>query len=169
MTDEYLQVIRELWTSDTPRFNGRFFQFDDVFFEPKPIQDPHPPILVGGNSRRAVRRAVELGDGWVPFMLTPDEIEDRMAYLRDQASYQSRDRPFDITLPLRPYRSKEAGFHASMEAPPSKEEIVDMLGNGKDLGVTMTSVIFPRHPGSVDEYIEQLEWFAHEIMPAYKD
>jgi len=169
MTDEYLRIMKELWTSEAPSFKGRFFQFDDVFFEPKPVQKPHPPILIGGNSRRAVRRAVELGDGWIPFMLTPEEIDDRMAYLHEQPGYQSRTRPFDITLPLRPFRLKESDFHSEKEDLPGKEEIIDLLGKGKEMGVTMTGAMFTRRPGSVDEYIEQLEWFAQEVMPSFKD
>jgi len=61
--DEILKIFKTLWTSDHPTFAGEFFQFGDLGFQPKPVQKPHPPIWVGGNSERAIRRAVELGDG----------------------------------------------------------------------------------------------------------
>jgi len=61
MTDEYLRVILELWTSDRPQFKGRYVNFDLVHAEPRPVQQPHPPILIGGYGKRAILRAVALG------------------------------------------------------------------------------------------------------------
>src|SRR5579863_6807656 len=66
VTDEYLQAFRVLWTEETPRFAGRHTRFDDILFAPKPIQKPHPPIWVGGESPPALRRAARLGDAWYP-------------------------------------------------------------------------------------------------------
>ena len=171
MTDEYLRAIKELWTSDAPTFHGRFVQFEDIAFEPKPVQKPHPPILIGGNSRRAVRRAAELGDGWVPFMLKPDEIRDRMDYLHEQPAYQGRTRPFDISLPVTPYRLKESGYRQQDDATSSqsKDALIDAIGKVRELGATMAGASFIRRPSSVDEHLEQLEWFASEVMPAFKD
>ena len=66
VTDEYIDAFRVLWTEQTPRFAGRYTNFDGVVFEPKPIQKPHPPIWVGGESGPAVRRAARVGDAWYP-------------------------------------------------------------------------------------------------------
>ena len=66
VTDEYIQVFKELWTSDSPRFDGKYCRFSNIDFLPKPIQKPHPPIWVGGEGRRAIRRAAQFGDGWQP-------------------------------------------------------------------------------------------------------
>ena len=169
MTDEYLRVIKELWTSDTPTFKGRFVQFEDIAFEPKPVQKPHPPIWIGGNSKRAIRRAVQMGDGWVPFKLTMEEIRDSMAYLREQPAFQSRGRPFDISLPVTAYRLKETGYRQREDSgrPTSKEQVIDTIGTAKEMGATMSTASFLRLPGSVDEYVEQLEWFSEEVMPAF--
>ena len=70
-TDEYLQAFRELWTAQEPRFEGRFVKFAGIFFAPKPVQKPHPPIWVGGESGAAMRRAARLGDGWYPIGSNP--------------------------------------------------------------------------------------------------
>jgi probable F420-dependent oxidoreductase len=70
-TDEYLQAFRELWTTAEPRFEGRFVKFAGILFAPKPIQKPHPPIWVGGESGAAMRRAARLGDGWYPIGSNP--------------------------------------------------------------------------------------------------
>jgi probable F420-dependent oxidoreductase len=63
--DEALTVCKRLWTEDDVSHHGEFFNFDGVVFEPKPRQRPWPPILVGGESDAALRRAARLGDGWI--------------------------------------------------------------------------------------------------------
>src|SRR5207245_4886965 len=83
--DEMLRVFKELWTSDRPAFNGEFYRFDDIGFAPKPVQKPHPPIWVGGDSASAFRRVIELGDGWHASGKTPAEMRDRIARLRAAA------------------------------------------------------------------------------------
>ncbi len=64
LSDEYLRAMRELWTNPDPQFDGEFCQFSDIKCEPKPVQNPLP-VWIGGHSARAMRRVVELGDGWV--------------------------------------------------------------------------------------------------------
>ena len=64
MSDEHLRLIRGLWTSEVVSFDGEYTHFQDMQASPRPVQRPHPPIWVGGNSRRAQRRVAELGDGW---------------------------------------------------------------------------------------------------------
>jgi probable F420-dependent oxidoreductase len=66
VTDEALAAFRELWTKDAPAFKGEHVSFSDVLFYPKPVQKPHPPIWVGGESPGALRRAVRFGDAWYP-------------------------------------------------------------------------------------------------------
>jgi probable F420-dependent oxidoreductase len=66
VTNEYIKVFKELWTNDDPQFHGDYVDFTDITFEPKPVQKPHPPIFIGGESPPAMRRAAELGDGWIP-------------------------------------------------------------------------------------------------------
>ena len=81
VSDEYLRVIRKIWTHDQTDFSGRYFNFDNVYTSPRPLQQPGPPIWIGGRSRRAMRRAVELGDGWHPIGLTPHEMREGRAYM----------------------------------------------------------------------------------------
>jgi probable F420-dependent oxidoreductase len=73
-TDEALRAIVHVWTEDRPAFRGRFFSITDAVVAPGPVQRPRPPIWVGGNSMRAVRRTVELGDCWTPFVAEPADI-----------------------------------------------------------------------------------------------
>lgn len=70
-TDEYLAAMRALWASPVPSFAGQFVAFDGVLQRPRPVQQPHPPIVVGGESRGAYRRAARSGNGWYGWELTP--------------------------------------------------------------------------------------------------
>src|SRR5260370_20336205 len=78
VTDESLNACRELWTKDDPRFEGRYVKFANILFEPKPVQKPHPPIWVGGESGPALRRTAKLGDGWYPIGTNPRHRLDSM-------------------------------------------------------------------------------------------
>jgi probable F420-dependent oxidoreductase len=68
-TSEAIEVIRTLWTQPKPEFHGRFWSFEGIQAMPRPVQKPHPPILVGGHSPGAFQRAVAQGDGWYGFAL----------------------------------------------------------------------------------------------------
>ena len=71
VADEYIRAFKELWTQDNPTFEGKYCQFSDVIFAPKPVQKPHPPIWTGGESPAALRRAGRLADAWYPIGSNP--------------------------------------------------------------------------------------------------
>jgi probable F420-dependent oxidoreductase len=79
--DEYIQAMKQLWTEARSSFHGEFCDFDDVVAFPKPVQQPHLPVLVGGNTPPALRRAARWGDGWFGWNLTVDELEATVATL----------------------------------------------------------------------------------------
>ena len=100
-TDEFIGAVRELWTAKAPSFSGRYYRFPPSIFLPRPVQQPHPPIWIGGNSRRAIRRAAELGDGWHPTSrLGPAAFAGEVKYLRQAAEKAGRN-PDRMTLSLR--------------------------------------------------------------------
>jgi probable F420-dependent oxidoreductase len=119
MADEYLGAIRALWTQGEPQFQGRFAEFADVRFEPKPVQRPHPPIVVGGTAPPALRRAAREGNGWYGFALTVAQTASIVEELRRlRAELGRADEPFDISLttfePLTDglvARAEEVGIH----------------------------------------------------------
>lgn len=82
--DEYIEILKRLWTKDIAEFSGRFYQLAPCIQKPQPVQRPHPPILVGGTSAPAIRRAARLGDGWVAINLTVAEVSEKLTSLRAQ-------------------------------------------------------------------------------------
>jgi probable F420-dependent oxidoreductase len=99
LTREAVRALRVLWTEDTPEFHGRTFSFGPVKFEPKPVQKPHPPILVGGESAAALKRAAEIGDGWYGVRHTPESAAARIEQLRVLRAAAGRaDLPFEVTI-----------------------------------------------------------------------
>jgi len=81
-THEGIQVMQALWTQEFATFKGRFTQFEDMAFEPKPVQKPHIPIWVGGGVRRSLERAAELGDGWHPLSRPWPQLEAETAEVK---------------------------------------------------------------------------------------
>jgi len=75
IADEMLAALRALWTMDVPAFDGERYRFSGLRVEPKPVQKPYPPILVGGNTQAAMRRLRRFGDGWHPLSLSPAQID----------------------------------------------------------------------------------------------
>lgn len=97
--DEAVEVCRRLWTEAVVEHHGEFYDFDPVMFEPKPVQRPHPPVVVGGESERALRRAAHLGDGWIGMSHTPETAALQVARLRVHEHEADRaDRPVEVTV-----------------------------------------------------------------------
>ena len=78
LANEYLAVIRKMWTEEVSSFEGEFIRFTDVDSKPMPVQSPHPPIWVGGGSDAALRRSVRYGDAWHPFRATVASLRETM-------------------------------------------------------------------------------------------
>ncbi len=96
-TDEYVAVMRELWTADRPTFHGRFINFDDTYCRPQPAQGS-VPIIVGGDTPFAARRAGRLGDGYFPARGAPQDLLD---LARSTAEANGRDpEAIEITTQL---------------------------------------------------------------------
>lgn len=89
-TDEYLAAIRAIWTEAKPSYSGKFVSFSDVQAYPRPLQKPYPPIVIGGHSPAAFRRAIESGNGWYGWALDLDTTAQALAGLREAANRYSR-------------------------------------------------------------------------------
>ena len=168
MTDEYLRAMVELWTSPDPSFQGRYVQFENVVFEPKPVQKPHPPILIGGNTRPALRRAAALGDGWLPWLVTREGLPACLSYLRDQPGFEQRRARFEVVMPVSSLNVADFSHEIRGETHlrSGREELIEEIGLLEDAGVTVVQVPPPRTSG-VAQLLEWTEWFAAEIIPCF--
>ncbi|HET9927016.1 MAG TPA: TIGR03619 family F420-dependent LLM class oxidoreductase [Methylomirabilota bacterium] len=93
-TDEAIRVMRLLWTQNEVSFQGEFYKLDRVSIFPKPWQTP-PPIWIGGKSEAAMRRTARLGDGWIPSLITPDELRAGVQKVQELAAAAGRQVPED--------------------------------------------------------------------------
>jgi probable F420-dependent oxidoreductase len=173
VTDEYLRVMKALWTQDAPRFEGKYYRIDGVTMFPKPVQKPHPPIWVGGHTEPALRRAAVLGDAWHPIGLrgpaglAPDELAAKTARIRELARAAGRDPgavrvAFRAMLDLWPARGKPgAGAGRPLAGPPAK--VVDDLRAYEAAGVDTVVFDFPRpDPAAMAALMRRV---AREVRP----
>jgi probable F420-dependent oxidoreductase len=154
--DEMLRVFKELWTSDRPAFDGEFYRFSDIGFAPKPVQKPHPPIWVGGDSAGAFRRVVTLGDGWHASGKTPAEMRDGIARLR--AAADAAGRPWkSLTTSLRLALSDDLVRQGA-------QAVTDLFGEYQRLGLAHLMVDFRRD--DLGRMLELLDLVATKVRPA---
>jgi probable F420-dependent oxidoreductase len=170
VTDEYIKAFRELWTNDNPSFKGKYCNFSNIVFLPKPLQKPTIPIWIGGHSKQALRRAGQLGDGWHPIggvptiPLEPEDIAKDMSMLREYAEGAGRD-PKKIRVAL-----KGSLFDREKQIAPGKrrrfigsaEEIASDIRAYRAVGVD--TMIFDVRRPSVMETLERMEWMAKEVF-----
>ena len=98
---EFVAAMKACWTDEVSSFNGRYVRFPEVIVEPKPVQRPHPPILIAGELALVARRAAEWGNGWMPRYLwsTPEMVEDGRRRMEEAWRERGRDPDgIDITL-----------------------------------------------------------------------
>ena len=166
MTDEYLRAMQELWTKRAPAFDGRYTQFRDIIFEPKPAQQPHPPFWVGGHSKAALRRTVEFGAAWHPINRPPAELREGRATLERLSKERGRATPPAITLRndvrvLKPGQSVPASAHAGRVLSGEPSALIDQLAELKSCGVEHLVCEFLAADGA--ELDEQLVLFAERV------
>ena len=103
--DEYIAAMKALWGADPVSFAGETVDISNAQFNPKPVQSPHPPIYVGGESDPALRRVAALGDGWYGYGVTPDALDEHLARLDAHLEAAGRRRS-EIHITISPNRSR---------------------------------------------------------------
>jgi len=174
VTDEYIRAFKELWTSDNPTFEGKYCRFSDVTFAPKPIQKPHPPIWIGGESPRALKRAAQLGDGWYPIGANPtyplgtsEQLSASLSKLRRYAEEAGRD-PTEINI------AYSAGWYDDQRVSTlpngerrnftgAPEQIAGDIRVFESLGVRQMTLGL--QADTLEQSVERMERFATEVMP----
>ncbi len=96
-TRESILAMKELWTKPAAEFHGKYYDFPLVKSFPKPLQKPHPPVLLGGSAKNILERIIAWGDGWLPNRVTPEKLREGRATLDRLAKDAGRD-PSKITI-----------------------------------------------------------------------
>jgi probable F420-dependent oxidoreductase len=155
--DEMLAVFKALWTQDNPRFKGEFYDVSEVGFAPKPVQKPHPPIWVGGDSPGAFKRVATHGDGWHATSKTPPQFAEALERLKAAAAKAGR-RFETIELSLR----FTLGDELLAKGPGA---VVDLLGEYQRLGLQHVVLEFRRD--DLKRMLEILDVVVKSIRPAF--
>ncbi len=144
-TREAIEVMKELWTKEEAEYHGRYFDFPLVRSYPKPVQNPYPPIILGGMAKNVLRRVVTHADGWLPNRVTPTEVEESRKKLDAMAAEAGRD-PKSITISV----------YGQL---PERDIVHSLLNAGAD-----RVVVRPEHVETEKEMGEQLERMAEAVL-----
>ena len=142
---ESLLALKELWTKEEAEYHGKYYDFPPVKMYPKPLQKPHPPILIGGMAKRVFNRIVEVGDGWLPNRVTPEEVQNGKSKIRSLCAESGRN-PDDISITI---------YGQS----PDKQLITDFINAGAD-----RVVVSPKYYETVEEMTNELESIAQSVL-----
>ena len=171
VTDEYLRAVKEMWLSTGPStFTGRYVSFADVGTFPKPLQRPHPRIVVAGNGQRVMRRASRHGGGYLCASLSPAELEQRVAQLHAICRQDRRD-PHEVEVHLLA-RVSVADQPLDAGRPPltgSVEQVWEDLRAYARAGLDHL-VLWPGlagQPDTFDAAARAMDVLATEILPAF--
>lgn len=172
VTDEYVDIFRKLWTGKPVSYKGKFYSFDEVVCHPRPIQEPGPPIWIGGHSAPALRRVAKIGDGWHPVGATaasplpPDEVRQKLDIIRSMMLAEGRD---------------PAKLQVSYKAPvydggvPPKGENRRLFTGGRDAALDdiatfsklgVDELVFDFRAPSLNECLDRMQQFGEDIMRA---
>jgi probable F420-dependent oxidoreductase len=163
-TDEAIAVLKALCAQDGGEFQGRHHSFTGVDFYPKPLQQPHPPLWIGGRSGAAVRRAARVGDAWHPSHLTIDELRQQIPELRAECERAGRSAD-DVTVATRRklvLTPSPAGADAARVLQGDAGAIAATVAELEQVGVAHLIVELPG--SSEGELLENLDWFGREVL-----
>lgn len=177
MTDEYIKAIRELWQSESPLFEGEFCSFSDIKFEPKPLQDPNPPILIAGSSKFALKRAAILGDGWQPTWVSPQDVSQGISTIKLLADKAGRDLEgftYSVRNRIKIFGNSKAKENYIKDQPQDApfsllgtvDEITELVSSYRDFGVS--HIVFDPATDSLEEIYSTMELLSNYIMPRIK-
>ena len=170
MSDEAIAIMKELWTQEDPSFQGSYHSFSGMKFSPKPLQKPHMPLLIGGLSHSAIRRAARVGDGWHASTVSAEELTQGVGYLQECARAAGRDVseiPVSVRLDMGISSATSNTYGRSRYSlGADAEEITRNSQAFERLGVE-TIVIAPT-TGDTGETLAALEMLTRDVLPAFQ-
>ena len=166
-TNESIEIMRELWSSVDPSYQGEFYSFDGARISPRPLQQPGPPILVGGGSRAALRRAATLGDGWHPTGISPDQLATPVESLYRIARDNGRD-PSRIIVSVRNEldvtEGSSSGAGSAMSGSP--DQLLEAIDAYEAQGVS--ELVLAISTADVERIRRVQELFAERVMRRHR-
>jgi alkanesulfonate monooxygenase SsuD/methylene tetrahydromethanopterin reductase-like flavin-dependent oxidoreductase (luciferase family) len=181
--NEAIEIIRRLWTGEPVEYHGKYFSFGKVTMLPKPATPGGPPIWVGGRAEAALRRAAILGDGWMPYVVTPKRVSDGLNFIANEAQKAGRriehfgtalhlfatlgssyEKALDVSAEHLSKRyamdfREPAKRYAAVGRP---SDVAQKIGEFIAAGIRDVNVDIISHPSDRDA---QLEQFAKEVIP----
>jgi len=121
--NEYIAAMKALWGSDPVSFSGETVSFANAQFNPKPVQTPHPPIFVGGESKPALRRVATFADGWYGYGLAPEDVAGHLARMDEHLDAAGRSRD-EIKIYVSPNRHPVTPETTSAYAEAGVEQLI---------------------------------------------
>jgi probable F420-dependent oxidoreductase len=178
--DEAIVMMKKLWSEENVSFEGQFYSVRDLTLLPRPYQTGGPPLWVGGRSNAAFRRVGRLADGWLVSSITPTEMAEGIAAIRQHAAEAGREIPDDHYGVLIPFVFAPTSDEALKIAGPSIRRRQDIapedcsaLGTPEDVRKTIQAYVeagatkFVMRPaGPKDAIARQVEILAKEVIPA---
>jgi probable F420-dependent oxidoreductase len=169
MSEEQLQIFNLLWKEERPSFKGRYYSFDAVAVNPRPVQQPRFPIWIGGESVPAQRRAARYGEAWFSYFVktTAAELAAHFKQLQEWAVEAGRA-PDDVKLcSVRPIDVADEPVPQEEETlRGTPEQLITALRRFEEIGVQHMALQF--HRGRWPERREQIERFGREVIPAFR-
>jgi probable F420-dependent oxidoreductase len=177
VTDEYIDIYTELWTKDNPEFNGQYRSFNDLMFAPKPIQKPHIPIWIGGESVPAMRRVVRRGQAWFPSDANPKTPFDTAKRFQNGVNklYEIAEKEGRLTesINLAFWAISSCGVCEVIKLDDGSRKA--FTGNADDIiedikayeKIGVKSILFNFLQDSCEATVDKIEAFAEEIMPYF--
>ena len=168
LTNESINLMRELWSSPSPSYHSRRWEFSDLYFSPKPVQQPSIPIWVGGSSPGALQRAATLGNGWHPSGVSPEEYSLAKREIEDLAKAAGRE-PGQLTWSIRVEVEVHGGPSSERSAGRSRLPGNDPAGMAAAIeaygNAGVEHVILALNSGDVDGITRVMETVANEVIP----
>ena len=153
MMDEWIDVMRVLWSEEQPAFQGEWISFEESAFEPKPVQEGGPPLTIGGLSDAAIRRAATKGHGWQPIQIGPEQVAAGVAKLRAWTEGEPRTVIFHARAELGDQADPEVSLIRG-----SMYSINDLIGRYAEAGVEHMLFDFNTTPtaGAIQDQMERI-------------
>ena len=166
-TEEFIKILKNLWSENPDPFEGEFYTFKNVSFQPKPLQDKLQ-IWMGGNADGAIQRAVEYADGWQPIWFSPEELQNKILFLEkyaDEKKVNINREIYNISLRNRILitADKDNGDNPNTALIGQKNEVFDKILAYRDLRIK--EVVLDFISPNIDEILETMEIVGKELIP----